>query len=143
MVLIKGAGNTTVEFLSTPISTRLRRLRGWSARGWAIIVSNPPPKAAAARYCPSALMTLARFALRIRLTSHSTLHGAGMLVVLQLEQRHLGAPVEDAAVEDLAHVEVDPVRLGEDLVAGVLPDDLAQGRLGDLVGRGIHILDSR
>jgi hypothetical protein len=33
IVLINGAGNTMVVFLSTPISTRLCRLRSWRARG--------------------------------------------------------------------------------------------------------------
>jgi len=33
MVVISGAGNTTVVFLSTPISTRLCRLRSCSASG--------------------------------------------------------------------------------------------------------------
>src|SRR6266545_7664905 len=39
MVLISGAGNTTVVFLSTPISTRLCRLRSCNASGWAIMTS--------------------------------------------------------------------------------------------------------
>lgn len=33
MVVINGAGNTTVVFLSTPISTRLCKLRSCRARG--------------------------------------------------------------------------------------------------------------
>src|SRR6266545_5556196 len=37
MVLISGAGKTTVVFLSTPISTRLCRLRSCRASGWAIM----------------------------------------------------------------------------------------------------------
>ena len=61
MVDISGAGNTTVVFLSTPISTRLCRLRSCSASGWAIIVSDASPSAAAARDSPSALMIFARF----------------------------------------------------------------------------------
>jgi hypothetical protein len=43
MVLISGAGNTTVVFLSTPISTRLWRLRSCRARGWAIMTSEAAP----------------------------------------------------------------------------------------------------
>jgi hypothetical protein len=43
-VLISGAGNTTVVFLSTPISTRLRRFRGCRASGWVIIVSDAAPR---------------------------------------------------------------------------------------------------
>jgi hypothetical protein len=61
MVLISGAGNTTVVFWSTPISTRLWRLRSCRARGWAIIVSEASPRAAAAAASPSAAMILARF----------------------------------------------------------------------------------
>ncbi len=61
MVLISGAGKTTVVFRSTPISTRLCRLRSCSASGWAIIVSDAAPRAAAASDSPSALMILARF----------------------------------------------------------------------------------
>ena len=52
MVLISGAGNTTVVFLSTPISTRLCRLRSCSANGWAIMMSEASPSAAAARDSP-------------------------------------------------------------------------------------------
>ncbi|GCD88685.1 hypothetical protein NLS1_06910 [Nocardioides sp. LS1] len=61
MVLIRGAGKTTVVFLSTPISTRLCRLRSCRASGWAIIVSDASPSAAAAAASPSAAMILARF----------------------------------------------------------------------------------
>src|SRR5664280_2346773 len=60
-VLISGAGNTTVVFLSTPISTRLCRLRSCSASGCAIMVSEASPRAAAASDSPSALMIFARF----------------------------------------------------------------------------------
>ena len=61
IVLISGAGNTTVVFLSTPISTRLCRLRSCRASGWAIMMSDASPRAAAASDSPSALMILARF----------------------------------------------------------------------------------
>src|SRR5215467_3593599 len=61
MVLISGAGKTTVVFLSTPISTRLCKLRSCRASGWAIMVSEASPSAAAASDSPSALMILARF----------------------------------------------------------------------------------
>src|SRR5665647_3578669 len=61
MVVMIGAGNATVVFLSTPISTRLCRLRSCSANGWAIMVSEASPRAAAASDSPSALMILARF----------------------------------------------------------------------------------
>lgn len=43
MVLISGAGKTTVVFLSTPSSNRLCRLRSYRASGWAIIVSEAVP----------------------------------------------------------------------------------------------------
>src|SRR5271166_5469828 len=61
MVDINGAGNTTVLFLSTPSSTRVCRLRNCSASGWAIMVSEASPKAAAASDSPSAAMIFARF----------------------------------------------------------------------------------
>ena len=61
MVLISGAGNTTVVFLSTPISTRLCRLRSCKASGWAIITSEAAPSWSAANASPSAAMILARF----------------------------------------------------------------------------------
>ena len=61
MVLISGAGNTTVVFLSTPISTRLWRLRSCKANGWAIITSEAAPSWSAASCSPSAAMILARF----------------------------------------------------------------------------------
>ena len=60
-MLISGAGNTTVVFLSTPISTRLCRLRSCSASGWSIMMSEASPRAAAAADSPSAAMILARF----------------------------------------------------------------------------------
>ena len=60
-MLINGAGNTTVVFLSTPISTKLCRFRNCNASGCAIIVSDASPNAAAACDSPSALMILARF----------------------------------------------------------------------------------
>lgn len=61
MVLISGAGKTTVVFLSTPISIRLWRLRSCSANGCCIIVSDASPSAEAAAASPSAAMILARF----------------------------------------------------------------------------------
>src|SRR6266511_2478340 len=61
MVLISGAGNTTVVFLSTPISTRLCRLRSCNASGWAIMTSAATPSWSAASASPSAAMILARF----------------------------------------------------------------------------------
>src|SRR6266511_6156040 len=61
MVLISGAGNTTVVFLSTPISTRLCRLRSCRASGWAIMMSEAAPSWSAASDSPSAAMILARF----------------------------------------------------------------------------------
>ncbi len=60
-MLISGAGNTTVVFLSTPISIRLCRLRSCRASGCAIIVSEASPRAAAAADSPSAAMIFARF----------------------------------------------------------------------------------
>ena len=61
MVLISGAGNTTVEFLSTAISISVWRFRSWSARGCAIITSEASPSDAAAMASPSAAMIFARF----------------------------------------------------------------------------------
>src|SRR5215211_282085 len=61
MVLISGAGNTTVVFWSTPISTRLWRLRSCKANGWAIMTSEAAPSWSAASCSPSAAMILARF----------------------------------------------------------------------------------
>ena len=44
MVLINGAGNTTVVFLSTPNSTRLCKLRSYNAGGCAITMTEAPPE---------------------------------------------------------------------------------------------------
>jgi len=52
IVVMIGDGNTTVVFLSTPISTRLCRLRSCSASGWAIMMSEASPNAVAARCSP-------------------------------------------------------------------------------------------
>ena len=60
-MLISGAGKTIVEFLSTPISTIVCRLRSWSASGWAIITSEARPSSPAASASPSAAMIFARF----------------------------------------------------------------------------------
>lgn len=52
IVLMSGAGNTTVVFLSTPDSTRVCRFRNCNANGCAIIVSDASARAAAARTHP-------------------------------------------------------------------------------------------
>ena len=65
----------------------------------------------------------------------------GQLDVLELDQGDLDAPFDGGDVEDLADVEVDLVGLGQGLVQGVLADDLAQRGLGDLVDRGVDVLD--
>jgi hypothetical protein len=52
IVLINGAGNMIVEFLSTPISTIVWRLRSCSAKGWAIISSGARPSSPAACAAP-------------------------------------------------------------------------------------------
>src|SRR3954447_6649156 len=61
IVLMSGAGKTTVEFLSTEISTRVWRLRSCSASGWATITSEARASSPAASASPSAAMILARF----------------------------------------------------------------------------------
>ena len=61
MVLISGAGKTTVVFLSTPSSTRVCRLRSWRANGCCIMMSDASPSSVAAMCSPSAAMILARF----------------------------------------------------------------------------------
>ncbi len=75
------------------------------------------------------------------LPGHGALHAVGQLDVLELYQGHLYAPVGGGDVEDPADVEVDPVGLGQRLVQGVLPHDLAQRGLRDLVDRGAHVLN--
>src|ERR1700757_137683 len=52
IVLISGAGKTTVEFLSTATSTSVWRLRNCSASGWAIITSEAVASSPAARASP-------------------------------------------------------------------------------------------
>ena len=79
--------------------------------------------------------------LGLGLPGHRPLHAVGQLDVLELDQGHLDTPVDGGDVEDLADVEVDPVGLGQRLVQGVLADDLAQRGLGDLVDRGVDVLD--
>src|SRR5664280_342698 len=61
IVLMREAGNTTVEFLSTAISMRVWRLRNWSANGWFIMMSEASPSDDAAIASPSAAMIFARF----------------------------------------------------------------------------------
>src|SRR6185503_14160877 len=61
IVLMSGAGKTTVVFLSTPISTRDCRLRSWSASGWAIMTSEACASSPAASASPCAAMIWARF----------------------------------------------------------------------------------
>ena len=51
---INGAGKTTAVFFSTPNSSNVCRFRSCSAYGWAIMVSEASPRAAAARASPSA-----------------------------------------------------------------------------------------
>src|SRR5579862_1279460 len=61
IVLMSGAGKTTVVFLSTPISTSDCRFLNCSASGWAIITSEARASSPAARASPSAAMIFARF----------------------------------------------------------------------------------
>jgi|SRR5580692_9533510 hypothetical protein len=58
MLVISGAENTTVVLLSTLISTRLRRLSSCSPSGWAIMMSEASPSAAAARDSPLSVADL-------------------------------------------------------------------------------------
>ena len=61
IALISGAGKTTAVFFSIPNSSNVYSFRSCSANGWAIMVSEASPSAAAARASPSAAMILARF----------------------------------------------------------------------------------
>jgi hypothetical protein len=106
MVAISRAGNTTVVFLSTPISTRLCRLRSCSASGWAIMMLEASPSAAAASDSPGvddfarfsrsapACRAIARFMLsgswmslssaRVTSTPHSTVVTSRILRISRL-----------------------------------------------------------
>ena len=83
----------------------------------------------------------ALLALGLGLAGHRALHALGQLDVLELDDRDLDAPVLGLHVEDLADVLVDLVGLRQRLVKCVAPDDGAQRRLGDLVDRGVDVLD--
>src|SRR5664279_2060088 len=83
----------------------------------------------------------ALLALRLGLPCHRALHAVGQLDVLELDEGDHDAPVDGVDVEDLADVQVDPVGLREGLVERVLTDHLAQRGLGDLVDRGVDVLD--
>src|SRR6478609_5564964 len=133
MVLISGAGKTTVEFLSTAISTRDCRFRSCRASGCAIMMSEASPSAAAAIDSPSAAMIFARFsrsASACRAMARFMLSGSW--ISFSSTRVTSNAPLDGADVEDFADVEIDAVGLGERLVKGVLADHLPQRGLGDL-----------
>jgi hypothetical protein len=124
MVLISGAGKTTVVFLSTPISTRLCRLLSCKASGCAIIVSDASPSAAAASASPSAAMIFARFARSASAWRANAFHAIRKLGVPQLDERNDDAPFRGRDVKDLTYVDVDTVGLGQRLIQRVLADNL-------------------
>ena len=118
MVLMSGAGNTTVVLWSTPMSTRLWRLRSCKASGWAIMMSEAAPSWSAASCSPSAAMILARFsrsASAWRAMARFMVSGSWMSLsstrVTTTPPPLLGGPIQD-----LADVDVDAVGLGQRLV---------------------------
>jgi len=133
IVVMMGDGRTTVVFLSTPISTRLCRLRSWSAIGCVIIVSEASPSAAAAIDSLGVDDLCALLPLGLGLAGHGALHAVGQLNVLEFDEGHLNRPRQRRDVEDLPDVLVDAISLRERLVETVLADDLPKGRLGNLV----------
>ena len=142
MVLMSGAGKTTVVFLSTPISTRLCKVaelqrEGVGHHGVGRLAERGRGQRLA--FGGDDLRPLLSF--RLGLTGHRPLHAVGELDVLQLHQGHHHAPLLGRHVEDLADVDVDAVGLGQRLVQRVLADHLAQGGLRDLVDGGGHVLD--
>ena len=141
MVLIKGAGNTTVVFLSTPISTRDCRFRSCRANGWAIMVSEASPRAVAARFAFSGDNLGPLLTLGLGLPRHRPLHPFGELDILQLDEGHLHAPGEGERVQDLPDIAVDALGLGQRLVQAVPADHLPEGGLGDLVDRRRDVFD--
>ena len=134
--VINGAGNTTVVFLSTPISTRRlqvaqlqrQRVRHHGVRGFAERGGGQRLAFGGDDFRP-----LLPFCLG--LAGHRPLHAVGQLDVFELDQGDLHAPLGGRDIEDLTDVEIDLVGLGKRLIQGVLADDLAQRRLGDLVDR--------
>src|SRR5664279_5253964 len=83
----------------------------------------------------------ALLALRLGLACHRALHAVGQLDVLELDEGDHDAPVDGVDVEDLANVQVDAVGLREGLVQRVLTNHFAQRGLGDLVDRGVDVLN--
>ena len=88
MVLTSGAGTTTMVFLSTPISTRVCRVRSCNASGWATITSEAAPagRQPGPHLGGDDLGPLLAFGLS--LAGHGPLHGLGQLDVLELDQGH-------------------------------------------------------
>jgi hypothetical protein len=127
MVLISGAGNTTVVFWSTPISTRLWRLRSCRASGRPSHVGGGPELVGGQCLALGGDDLGPLLAFGLGLAGHGPLHGLGQLDVLELDQGHHHPPVLGGPVQDLADGQVDGVGLGQGLVQGVLADDLAQG----------------
>ena len=106
------------------------------------MMSEASPRAAAAIDSPSALMIFARFsrsASACRAIARFMVSGSWMsLSSTRVTWTPQSTVVTSRIVPD---VDVDLVRLGERLVQGVLPDDLAQRGLGDLIDGGVDVLD--
>jgi len=119
LVLISGAGNTTVVFLSTPSSTRVCKLLSWRASEWATMMSEAASSGAAASCSPSALTTLALLPLGLGLPGHRTLHAVRKLDVLELQERDGDAPDQRLQMLD----GLGPDRLIRVGLSGVVAED--------------------
>ena len=107
MVLMSGAGKTTVVFLSTPISTRrlqvpelqCQRMGHHRVRG--IAKGGGGDRFALGGDDLGPLLPLG-----LRLAGHGPLHAVRQLDVLELHERHRHAPFEGQGVQDLPDVGV-------------------------------------
>ena len=138
IVLISGAGKTTVEFLSTATSTRVWRLRSCSASGCAIITSAASELAGRECLAFGSDDLGALLALGLGLAGHRSLHALGQLDIAQLDDRDLDPPRLGLHIEDLADVLVDLVGLRQRLIQGVTPDHRSQ-RVCDLADRLLDV----
>jgi hypothetical protein len=111
IVLISGAGKTTVEFLSTELDQGLEVAQLQRERVGHHHVGGAGQLAGGERLALRGDDPRALLAFSLGLTGHRTRHGLGELDVLELDDRDLDAPVLGLDVEDLAYGLVDRVGL--------------------------------
>src|SRR4029079_19080465 len=130
-----------VEFLSTPISTMVWRLRSCSASGWAIITSDARPSSPAASASPWAAMILALFsrsASAWRAIARCMLSGSWMSLSSTTVTL---TPHSSVCTSRISRVPIDAFGLGQQVVERVTSHHRSEGGLGDLADRGLDVLD--